>query len=149
MTQKLDRTQIAQVARLVAAPAAQAQPDAAAVAHPPRSFELPVRLYGLTIAAYLAFLAVTAIGFASPGLIVPIAICVTYIAMAFGTPSLWTRIRPEAATAPLSWAEFRRAGVATATGRLDATQASVQVLILPLVVLGWGVATAVLYAILT
>jgi hypothetical protein len=144
MTQKLDRIQIGEVARLVASPATQAP----AVAHPPRSFELPARLYGLTVAAYLAFLAVTALGFASPGLIIPIAICAIYIAMAFGTPRMWTRTRREGAEPGLSWPEFRRSGIATATGRLDAAEASVQVLILPVVVLAWGVATVVLFKVL-
>jgi|SRR5689334_2860764 hypothetical protein len=145
MTQKLAPHQIAEIARLVPAPAVEAP----AVAHPPRSFELPARLYGLTIAAYAAFLVVTAVGFASPGLIVPIAICAIYVAMAFGTPALWTRVRPEGATPPLDWARFRRAGIETATGRLGASEATVQVLILPALILAWGVATAVLYAALT
>ena len=143
MTRKLDRTQIAQFARIVA-PAVGKQP----VAHPPRTFELPARLYGLTVGAYLAFLAITAVGFASPGLIIPIAICVIYLTMAFATPLLWARIRPEESGAALSWNEFRRLGVMTATGRLDAGQATLQVLILPVLILAWGMTTVALYAML-
>lgn len=141
MTRKLHRIEIAELARIVA-------PEAPAVEHPPRSFEMPTRLYGLTIGAYLGFLVVTAIGFASGGLIIPIAICAIYIAMAFGTPSLWARVRPETRGRAMSWAEFRRAGIMTETGRCDATSATLQVLILPVVVLVWGVATAMLYAVL-
>jgi hypothetical protein len=142
MTRKLHRTEIAGLARIVAL-------EAPTVDHPPRSFEMPTRLYGLTIAAYLAFLVVTAVGFASAGLTVPIAICAVYIAMAFGTPALWARIRPEGAGRALSWAEFRRSGIATATGHCDATSATLQVLVLPVMVLLWGIVTAVLYAVLT
>lgn len=147
MTRKLSSAQIADLARLVPPPTPAL--DAPAVARPPRSFELPTRLYGLTIAAYAAFLAVTAIGFASPGMIVPIAICVVYVAMAFGTPALWTRIRPEGATPPLDWARFRHAGIETATGRVGAGEATVQVLILPALILAWGIAIVALYAALT
>ena len=82
-------------------------------------------------------------------MIVPIAICVVYVAMAFGTPALWTRIRPEGATPPLDWARFRRSGIETATGRIGAGEATVQVLILPALILAWGIAIVALYAALT
>lgn len=144
MTRKLDRTQIARLAQIV--------PDRAtleAIPHPPRTFELPLGLYAATVGAYFGFLAVTAVGFASPGLIIPIAICAIYITMAFGTPSLWTRIRGEEASQALSLSEFRRRGIVTATGHCDAASATLQVLILPAVILFWGVATALLYAMLT
>ena len=140
MSRKLDRVQIAGMARIAT--------TQAGIAHPPRTFELPARLYGLTVGAYLAFLAVTAVGFASPGLIIPIAICVIYLAMAFGTPLLWARMRPEEAGRALSWNEFRRVGVMTATGRLEAGQAALQVLILPVLILAWGVTMVALYAVL-
>ena len=48
----------------------------------------------------------------------------------------------------LSWSEFRRLGVMTATGRLDAGQAALQVLILPVLILAWVVTTVALYALL-
>lgn len=143
MTRKFDRTQIAEIAHIVALPATLA------VDHPPRTFELPLGLYAATAGAYFAFLAVTAIGFASPGLIIPIAICAIYITMAFGTPSLWTRIRREDAGHAVTWSEFRHRGIVTATGHCDAASATLQVLILPVVVLFWGVATVILYAMLT
>ena len=61
MTRKLDRTQIAELAWIVAPAAAT---PAATVAHPPRTFELPRILYGLTIAAYFGFIAVLGAAFA-------------------------------------------------------------------------------------
>ena len=48
--------------------------DAPKVAHEAdRSFELPKGFYVGTVALYLGFLAITAVGFASPGLIIPMA----------------------------------------------------------------------------
>ena len=134
MTRKLDRTQIAGLARIV-------EPwSVPQVAHPPRTYELPARLYGLTVAAYLAFLAVLGTALMTGGLWIPMAICVAYLAMAFGVPALWAGIAPESGGEALQWDEFRRDGIMTATGRTTAGQATIQVLILPAVVLLWGLA---------
>lgn len=105
-----------------------------------RSFELPTALYGLTVAAYLGFLAVMSVGLATRELIVPIGICVAYIVMAFGTPMMWARMKPETNRArAIGWSAFKRLGLETYTGHVAARDAMVQVLILPGVVLAWGV----------
>lgn len=130
MTKTLARDRLEGLARIVEAPRAPRETD--------RTFGLPTRLYGLTVGAYVAFLGITAVGFATGGLIIPIAICLIYVAMAFGVPTLWTRTGPAHRSRALTWAEFRRSGVATATGRMSAADATMQVLILPAVVFVWG-----------
>jgi hypothetical protein len=109
-----------------------------------RSFELPVALYGLTIACYLAFLAIMAAVFTTAELAIPMAIFVVYIAMAFGVPAMWTAIGPDNGARRLSWEAFRRSGVETHYGRVTAGSAIAQVLIMPAAVLGWGIAVAVI-----
>lgn len=111
-----------------------------------RSFDLPPVLHGLTVGLYLAFLAVMAIAFQDRGLIIPMAIFVIYIAMAFGVPAMWVRMQPEHLGKTLRWADFRRSGINTYTGNMSAKDATGQVLILPVLILGWGLAIAVIAA---
>lgn len=139
MTARYDAALLARIADV------RLEPDA-----PPatdRTFELPSALLLATVGLYFAIVAVFAIGFRDPGLIVPIGICVTYIAMAFGTPAMWARMKPEHKSRALGWSAFVRDGIDTYTGRLGAKEASVQVLILPVLILGWAVATTLIAAI--
>jgi hypothetical protein len=125
-------------------------PDEAAAVPTPtlRSFDLPTGLFTATVGLYFAFLAVMAFAFADPGLIVPMGIFYIYIIMAFGVPALWVRMKPDHADRPLSWQRFLRDGVDTHTGRLAGRDAAVQVLILPTLILGWGVAMATIVALI-
>lgn len=111
-----------------------------------RGFELPTGLYVATIGAYLAFLAVMAVGFQSRDMLLPMVIFVVYIAMLFGVPTLWARMTPETATAPLTMRAFWDHGIHTYTGHNRAGGATVQVLLLPVMVLLWGVAVVVIAA---
>jgi hypothetical protein len=81
-----------------------------------RSFDLPPILHGLTVGLYLAFLGVMAFAFQDRGLMIPMAIFVIYIAMAFGVPALWVRMKPNHRHLPLSWTEFSHFGINTHTG---------------------------------
>ena len=111
-----------------------------------RSFDLPTGLFAATVALYFAFLGVMAATFADKGLAIPMAIFSIYIVMAFGTPAMWVRMKPDHAAQPLSWNRFMREGVETLTGRLDATGATAQVLMLPVLILGWGLIVATIVA---
>ena len=138
MTRKLDRAEIAQIARFVE--------PAAVPLHPARTFELPPRLYALTIGAYMAFIGLMAAGFGTGELWIPLAICLIIITMGFGTPALWSTLKPENAEAALRWTEFCRRGIVTATGPTSAIDATVQVMILPMLILLWGVAMVIVAA---
>jgi hypothetical protein len=105
-----------------------------------RSFELPVSLHGTTVALFLGFLAVMAAGLRTRELIVPIAICVITVVAAFAVPAMWARMRPDTNRGrAMDWKTFKRLGVATHTGTVNARDASVQVLILPTLIFAWGV----------
>ena len=141
MTRKLDRTQIAELAQIVAP-----RVSALSVAHPPRTFEMPPMLYALTVAAYLGFVAILATAFATHELIVPVAIIAVLIVAGFGVPALWARMQPDTAGRALSWGQFRQRGIMTHTGRISAGDAAIQVLILPTLILLWAVAVATIAA---
>ena len=111
-----------------------------------RSFELPTALYGATVALYLGFIGVMAIGFGSPLLVIPMAIIVLTIVAAFALPTIWTRLAPDSGTSPKRLIRFANEGIATASGRSSARDASVQVLILPVLIFLWGVAVVTIAA---
>lgn len=111
-----------------------------------RSFGLPVALHGLTVALYLGFIGVMAIGFQEPRMGIVIAICAICIIAAFGVPALWTRMKPEHDGKAQSWGDFQLNGVSTHTGIMKAKDASAQVLILPVLIFGWACAAAAIAA---
>ncbi|WP_260581406.1 hypothetical protein [Sphingopyxis sp. PET50] len=111
-----------------------------------RSFDLPTGLFAATVALYFAFLGVMAATFADQGLAIPMAIFSIYIAMAFGTPAMWVRMKPRHAAKPPTWSRFMSDGVDTLTGRLDGRGAAAQVLMLPVLILGWGLIVAAIVA---
>jgi hypothetical protein len=111
-----------------------------------RNFELPTALYAATAGLFLATVAVMAIGFASPGIVVPMGIIVVFIAMFFAVPAMWVRMKPDHPGRATSWARFQRDGIMTPFGRCSASAATVQVLILPALIFLWGLATVTIAA---
>ncbi len=140
MTRSYNTEVLTRIADVATAPAPLVREDV------DRSFELPTRLYVATVGAYVAFMIVMAAGFQSREMILPIAICAVYITMAFGVPTLWTRMRPGNPSQAIAWNRFLAQGIDTWTGRMGARDAALQVLILPVLVLLWGVAVAVIAA---
>lgn len=112
-----------------------------------RNFELPAGLYLGTAGAYFAFLGVMALGFGNPGLVLPMAIFTVFIAMFFAVPAMWMRMKPDHAQKLTPWGRFRRQGVMTAYGHATAGAATVQVLILPVLILVWGFAAVTIAAV--
>lgn len=126
------------------------QPAEAPVRHQveaDRNFGLPSALYGATIACYLGFLVIVGTAFANPVLAIPMAIIVLLIAAAFGVPAIWTRLRDNRSEAA-TLGEFEARGIMTNTGRLAPRDAAIQVLILPVLLVCWGLAVAVIAAVL-
>ena len=111
-----------------------------------RTFDLHPALFAATIGAYATFLAIMGLVFRSPELVIPFAICFIYLAMAFGTPAMRARIAPAQSGRPQSWAEFREEGLETATGRISGNGAIAQVLVLPVLIVGWAVAVGIVVA---
>ncbi|MBY6218262.1 hypothetical protein [Qipengyuania aquimaris] len=138
MSKLLTRELIAEQAAIVEAPRKRHEVD--------RTFELPKGLYAATVALYLGFLAIMATGMSSPGLIIPMAIFTVFIVAGFGIPAIWTRLAPQSASKQMSFAQLRRDGISTLTGRLPAKDAAVQMLILPVIIFCWGIATITIAA---
>ncbi len=131
-------------ARIVAAP------DAVQLAHRhqvevDRNFELPTALYAVTVGLYLTFFAVLAAGLATPGLIIPMAIFVVFTLGLFGFPAAWTRLKGND-TKPMTMGKFAQSGIMTNTGRLTARDATIQMLILPVLIVAWGLTVVVIAA---
>ncbi|MGX7926629.1 hypothetical protein ACWPMX_08655 [Tsuneonella sp. HG094] len=103
-----------------------------------RTFELPRALYLTTVGLYLGFVGIMAIGFASPGLLIPMFIFAFFIVAGFGLPAVWTRMRPDHPVGPLAWDRFRHHGISTLTGRLTAGEAAAQMLVLPVLIVMWA-----------
>lgn len=110
-----------------------------------RSFNLPKELYIGTVAGYLGFLALVGAAFMNPVLIIPMVIFVGFIVAGFGVPAIFTRLKGNDSK-PMGWGEFANKGIMTATGRLSAGEASVQVLILPALLVCWGIAVVTVAA---
>ncbi len=111
-----------------------------------RSFELPSGLYATMAALFFAAAGVMAFGFAAPGMVVPTGIIAVFITMFFATPAMWVRMRPEHSQRAASWSRFRQHGVMTPYGRSTAGAATVQMLILPVLLLCWGIAVVTIAA---
>jgi hypothetical protein len=134
MTEFVTHEALARVADITPAPHVRNEID--------RCFELPTGLYAATVALYLGFIAVMAVVLMNPELVLPMVIFAFFIIAGFGTPSLWARMNPAKRERAMSWSTFRHRGIQTATGRLGAGAATVQVLILPTLIFVWGVAAA-------
>ena len=112
-----------------------------------RTFELPKALYGATVACYLGFLAITAMAFGNPGLIIPMVIFAGIIIAGFAVPTIWTQLKPETKKArALDLDNFASRGIMTHTGALKVRDAATQVLVLPVLVLLWGLAVVTIAA---
>ena len=139
MTERLTRQLIAEQAIVHEAPALPHTVD--------RNFELPARLFVATAGLFFAAAGVMAFGFAAPMMIVPTGIIAVFIAMFFGVAAMWMRMKPEHPQRLTSWGRFRRQGIMTAYGHSTAGAATVQVLILPVLIFLWGIAVVTIAAV--
>lgn len=137
MSQRITGLELAEAAIITTAPA-QTRVD--------RNFGLPTGLYAVTVGAYLAFVGVMASAFMTGQLAVPLAIIAFSIIFGFGVTRSWATMKPGHPEKPLSWGQFGNRGIMTLTGHLTAKEASVQVLILPVLILVWGVTVAIIAA---
>jgi hypothetical protein len=142
MVQMLTREQIAEQAIIHAA-----APTYIRNAPLDRSFELPTALYAITAGLFLAFVGIMATGFAHPEMIIPTAIFALFIIAFFTVPALWVRLQPENSVRAKSWARFQAEGIQTAYGHVGAGAATAQVLILPVLIVLWGVAAVTIAAV--
>ena len=112
-----------------------------------RNFELPTPVFVAMAALFFAAAGVMAFGFRAPGMIVPTGIIAVFIAMFFAVPATWMRMKPEHPQRLTSWSRFRQRGIMTASGHSTAGAATVQVLILPALILLWGLVVVTIAAV--
>lgn len=123
-----------------------AQPKVAARGEYGRTFDLHPALYALTVGCFLAYLGIMAAAFMDGELAIPMAIFVLFVVAGFGTPALWAKIAPPPPGRPQSWDQFWRQGFECLTGHVTGPAATLQVLILPALILLWGVGVAIIAA---
>ena len=113
-----------------------------------RNFEMPTAFYGATAGLYLAFIAIMFAGLTTPGLIIPMAIFAVFIVAGFGVPAIWVRLRDNDSN-PMTLGQFAHKGIMTNTGRLAPRDAAIQMLILPVLIVLWGIAAVTIAAIVS
>jgi hypothetical protein len=138
MSQHVSQAQLAAVAHLAEAPV-QTRVN--------RTFELPGGLYAVTVGCYLGFLALMSVLFMNAELALPMVAFVVAIVGGFGLGYKWVAMKPGNDNPTLTMGQFAHRGIQTLSGRLTAAEASAQVLILPVLILAWGMAIAVIYAV--
>ena len=110
------------------------------------TFELPSGLFAASLGLFTAFLVVMAFGFGNPELILPMAIFGIFFAGFYGIPVLFVKESPDDTNKAMTWGKFKARGIKTHTGHLPAGEAAVQMLILPVLILFWGIACVTIAA---
>jgi len=144
MTEQIQTKLEAGKARLVSEPVARPAVRRHQV-ETDRNFELPSALFALTVGCYLGFLGIMLASFSAPMLAIPMVIFAGFVLAGFGVPAIWVRLKDNASM-PMSLGRFKLEGIMTHTGRCSARDASVQMLLLPVLVVVWGCAIAVIAA---
>ena len=139
-------------ARVVDAPNAAPNSNVRHQIEADRNFELPTGLFGATAGLYLAFIATMAAAFGNPVLIIPMVIFALVIVAAFGVPTIWVKFKNNGLepndTNPKTIGKFQNSGIMTNTGHCAPRDAAVQVLILPVLIVLWGLAAAIIAALI-
>ena len=105
-----------------------------------RHFDLPVSLHTGFFGAFLAYLGIMAVGFPHPEMILPMAIFIFFTVAFYVVPMAWAKLAPSHANKAMPMHQLMGEGIAIESGRASGRDAAVQVLILPVLILGWGIA---------
>lgn len=126
---------------IVASPAQRACQD--------QSFELPGGIYIAMVAMFAGFIGVLGLAFRGGHMAVIYGVIFAFIAAFFAVPTIFPSMASETRrTKPLSWFAFQSRGIATATGKASAREATILVLLLPFLILCFGIAVATIAQIL-
>ncbi|MBV1918900.1 MAG: hypothetical protein KUG65_12690 [Sphingomonadaceae bacterium] len=138
MAERISKDELSRIATVTSAPA-RTKVD--------RNFGLPTGIYAATVGLYMGFIALMTVLFLNPGLVVPLVIIGGFVLLVFGLAGIWAGMNPENETSPLSWGQFSTRGIQTLSGHLTSGEAMAQVLILPVLIVVWGIAIAVIVAV--
>lgn len=137
MSVRIDPKQLA-AAEIVQGPAPRACTE--------RDFNLPAALHGGFFGLFIAYLGVMWVGFGNPGLTISMAICLLFTAAFYVVPMLWATMGGPNETRAMSLDRLLGEGVDTVTGRIGGGAAVAQVMVLPVLILLWGVAVVTIAA---
>ncbi len=110
-----------------------------------QSFELPSGLYIAMAAMFAGFIGVLSLALRGGQMALVYGVVFAVIAAFFAIPAIFPAMAPARKKA-LSWADFRSRGIETATGRSTSGEATVLVLLLPGLIFCFGIAIAVISA---
>jgi hypothetical protein len=111
----------------------------------PHVFDLHPALHVATFAGFFAYLGIMWLAFGTDQLIIPFVIFAVFLGGAFIVPAWWARVAPPAGQTG-DFDDFLREGVECETGHVTAGAAMVQVLIMPAMLLCWGLSVAIIKA---
>lgn len=123
--------------------------DAPAIERPfavNRNFNLPTALHAGFFGLFLAYLGVMGLGFAHPEMIIVMAICFLFTAAFYVVPMMWSVMDPDHTDRSMPLSDLLANGVETLTGRTSGAGAIAQVMVLPVLILGWGIAVVAIAA---
>ncbi|HEV7288930.1 hypothetical protein [Sphingomonas sp.] len=106
-------------------------------------FDLHPALHIGVFAGFFAYLGIMWAAFGEKGLAIPFVIFGVFLTAAFIVPGWWARVAPGEGRAP-SFADFVAQGLPTGSGHLGAGGATVQVMIMPAMLMIWGLIVAVI-----
>ena len=106
-----------------------------------QSFELPTGIYVAMASMFAGFVTVLSFTFRSGHMAVVYGVIFAFIGAFFAVPAIFPAMERDGRAA-LNWSDFNHCGIATATGRASAREAVILVLILPFLILCFGIAVA-------
>ena len=135
MSRRQTREQLLVRDEIVAAPEKRACHD--------QTFEIPTAIYVAMVSMFAGFIAVLSFAFRGGHMAVVYGVVFAFIAAFFAVPALFPGQAPEQSRAKaLSLFDFGHRGIATATGRASAGEATALILVLPFLILCFGIAIA-------
>lgn len=137
MSRRQTREQLLVRNEIVAPPSKRACED--------QNFGLPTAIYIAMAAMFAGFVAVLSLAFRGGHMAVVYGVIFAFIAAFFAVPALFPGMAPkDGRTGALSLFDFGHRGIMTATGRASAREATVLVLLLPCLILCFGISVAVI-----
>jgi hypothetical protein len=144
MSKQYDRTSFSAdeaVASIVAAPIV----SQAGQPHGTRVFDLHPALHAIVFGGFAVWLTIMWLAFADAELAIPFVIFAIFLSASFAVPAMWARIAGTAGGKD-GWQAFMRRGIDCATGHLTGPEAVAQVVIMPAMLVLWGVSVAIIHA---
>lgn len=142
MVGRQTREQLLASGEIVSAPVERACTD--------QSFELPSGIYIAMASMFTGFVAVLGLAFRGGHMAVVVGVIFAFIAAFFAIPALFPSVgAPSGRSHAMSWDKFSARGIATATGHSSAREATILVLLLPFLILCFGIAVVTIAALLS